>query len=155
MLNRNSEFARLWPDLEDRINSLEKLAGPVSPTFSHNDLLAANFIDDGDRLWLIDWEYAGLNCAMFDLAGLAANNDLGDEVEDYLMEFYFGEPATSEMKQQYLALYTMCSLCEVTWALVQKEISKLNSDYDGYMRVNRQRLDSSLVRCGLAPLGEL
>ena len=49
-----------------------------SCVFGHNDLLAANFIDDGKRLWLIDWDYAGFNSPLFDLGGLASNNELSD-----------------------------------------------------------------------------
>ena len=55
---------------------LESVVGPVEIVFGHNDLLAANFIDDGDRIWLIDWEYAGFNSPLFDLGGLASNNEL-------------------------------------------------------------------------------
>ena len=49
--------------------------GPIDIVFGHNDLLAGNFIDDGKRLWLIDWDYAGFNSPLFDLANLASNND--------------------------------------------------------------------------------
>ena len=46
------------------------------PVFGHNDLLAANIIDDGKRLWLVDWEYAGFNSPLFDLGGLASNSEM-------------------------------------------------------------------------------
>ena len=49
---------------------------PRAIVFGHNDLLAANFIDDGKRLWLIDWDYAGFNSPLFDLGDLASNNEL-------------------------------------------------------------------------------
>ena len=52
---------------------LEAAVGPVEIVFGHNDLLAANIIDDGRRLWLVDWEYAGFNSPLFDLGGLASN----------------------------------------------------------------------------------
>ena len=55
--------------------------GPVELVFGHNDLLAANFIDDGKRLWLIDWDYAGFNSPLFDLGGLASNNELAPAQE--------------------------------------------------------------------------
>ncbi|NBP95332.1 MAG: choline kinase, partial [Gammaproteobacteria bacterium] len=52
----------------------------------HNDLLAANFIDDGHRLWLIDWDYAGYNSPLFDLANLAANNEIDFDFVAYTTE---------------------------------------------------------------------
>ena len=60
--------------------ALERAVGPIDLVFAHNDLLAANFIDDGQRLWLVDWDYAGWNTPLFDLGGLASNNgfDAGD-----------------------------------------------------------------------------
>ena len=61
--------------------------------FGHNDLLPANLIDDGSRLWLIDWDYAGFNSPLFDLANLASNNQLAEEQEAWLLEAYYrGSP---------------------------------------------------------------
>jgi thiamine kinase-like enzyme len=65
---------------------LETVVGPVEIVFGHNDLLAANLIDDGARLWLVDWEYAGLNSPLFDLGGLASNNELAPKLEEQLLE---------------------------------------------------------------------
>ena len=55
---------------------------PLPIVFGHNDLLPANFLDDGERLWLIDFEYAGFNTAMFDLAGLASNAGFDPKTDD-------------------------------------------------------------------------
>ena len=65
-----------------RADELEAAVGPIDVVFGHNDLLAANFIDDGARLWLVDWEYAGFNSPLFDLGGLASNSELAPEQED-------------------------------------------------------------------------
>ena len=73
---------------------LEAAVGPVELAFGHNDLLAANLIDDGKRLWLVDWEYAGFNSPLFDLGGLASNNELAPDLEERLLELYFDAPAT-------------------------------------------------------------
>ena len=61
------------PALLAAAEPLEAAVGPVEIVFGHNDLLPANLIDDGDRLWLVDWEYAGFNSPLFDLGGLASN----------------------------------------------------------------------------------
>ncbi len=61
----------------ESLNALEAAGGPFEIVFGHNDMLAANILDDGKRLWLIDWDYAGFNTPLFDLGGLASNNELG------------------------------------------------------------------------------
>ena len=73
---------------------LEAAVGPVELAFGHNDLLAANLIDDGKRLWLVDWEYAGFNSPLFDLGGLASNNEFAPDLEEHLLELYFDAPVT-------------------------------------------------------------
>jgi thiamine kinase-like enzyme len=61
----------------------------------HNDLLNANFLASVDengasRLWLLDWEYSGMNDRYFDLGNFAVNNEIGAEAEHWLLEAYFG-----------------------------------------------------------------
>ena len=53
--------------------------------------LAANFIDDGQRLWLVDWEYAGFNSPLFDLGGLASNSEFSPEQAERGLEPLFRE----------------------------------------------------------------
>ena len=69
----SAHSARL-AELSTIAGDLETAVGPVEIVFGHNDLLPANFIDDGDRLWLIDFDYAGFNSPLFDLSNLASNN---------------------------------------------------------------------------------
>ena len=73
--------------MADELERAQKLLPIV---FGHNDLLPANILDDGKRLWLIDFEYAGFSTAMFDLAGTTSNAGFSpDEAEDFL-DAYFG-----------------------------------------------------------------
>ena len=88
-----SRMAAELPRFSAINETLEAAVGPVNLVFGHNDLLAANFIDDGDRLWLVDWDYAGWSSPYFDLAGLAANNEFDSEREERLLRGYFGEEA--------------------------------------------------------------
>ena len=62
---------------------------PLPIVFGHHDLLPANFMDDGKRLWLIDWEYGAFGTAMFDLANIASNNSFRTAEEAALLEIYF------------------------------------------------------------------
>ena len=63
-----------------------------APVPCHNDLLAANFLHDGERIVIVDWEYAGMGDRFFDLGNFAVNNELDDADEERLLEAYFGEP---------------------------------------------------------------
>ena len=67
------------------------LRGPQAQRPCHNDLLNANFILDGARLWIVDWEYAGMGDRFFDLANFSVNHELGPDEDDELLRVYFGE----------------------------------------------------------------
>src|SRR5262249_9149588 len=69
-------FGRELASLLAVATELRAAIGPIDIVLGHNDLLAANFIDDGRRLWLIDWDYAGFNSPLFDLANLCSNNEI-------------------------------------------------------------------------------
>ena len=58
---------------------VERARGPVPERPCHNDLLTANFIDDGSRIRIVDWEYAGMGDVFFDLANFAVNNGLSTD----------------------------------------------------------------------------
>ena len=79
-----------WLTLADE---LERAQVPLPIIFGHNDLLPANILDDGDRLWLIDFEYAGFSTAMFDLAGLTSNAAHGERRRRSLPRRLFGRTA--------------------------------------------------------------
>src|SRR3546814_17636149 len=68
----DSPHAALLPALLSLSGRLEQAVGPVEVVFGHNDLLPANFLDDGGRLWLIDWDLSRFHSHLFDLAGHAS-----------------------------------------------------------------------------------
>ena len=68
---------------------LEKKSSPYQIVYGHNDLLPANFLNDGSKIWLIDWEYSGYNSPLFDLGGISSNNNFSNDEEIYLLENYF------------------------------------------------------------------
>jgi len=84
-------LARL-PELLATAAQLERDVGPIELVYAHNDLLPANLLDDGRRLWVIDWDYGGFNSPLFDLANLASNNELDGAEEAFVLEAYFGTP---------------------------------------------------------------
>ncbi len=127
-----SPHAGMLPEIRVLIAELEAAAGRFEIVFGHNDLVAANILDDGRRLWLIDWEYAGFNTPLFDLGGLASNNGLGGEEERHMLELYFGRPVGAALFRRYFAMKTAAILREAMWSMVSEFTSTLDVDYAAY-----------------------
>jgi len=138
-----SRWLDALPRLLDMAQRLEEAVGPVRIVFGHNDLLAANFIDDGERVWLVDWEYAGFNSPLFDLGGLASNNELAPAQEAWLLERYFGAPADAALWRSYAAMKCASLLRETMWSMVSEIHSALDFDYAAYTEDYRGRLEGA------------
>lgn len=128
----SNPYAVALAELAARNDRLERAVGPVTIVFGHNDLLAANLIDDGQRLWLIDWDYAGFNSPLFDLANLASNNELSPELETQLLQHYFGESPGRELRRSFQAMKCASLLRESLWGAVSRLTSKIEFDYGAY-----------------------
>ncbi len=128
----NSRLKPALPRLMDAAAALEAMVGPVRIVFAHNDLLAANFIDDGKRLWLVDWDYAGFNSPLFDLANLCSNSDVTDADEGWLLESYFEAPMSGRLRRSYAAMKCASLLREAMWSMVSEIHSTLDFDYVAY-----------------------
>ena len=111
---------------------LETAVGPIDLVFGHNDLLPANFLHDGDRLWLIDWDYAGFYSPLFDLGGLAANNGLSVADEGWMLATYFGRAPDAGLWRSYRAMKAAAALRETMWSMVSELHSTLDFDFAGY-----------------------
>ncbi len=136
-----SRMVATLPRLETIAGELEAAVGPVTIVFGHNDLLAANFIDAGDRLWLLDWDYAGFNSPLFDLANLASNSELPEESERWLLDSYFSVPATADQWRQYAAMKCASLLREAMWSMVSEIHSTLDFDFVAYTTQNLERFE--------------
>lgn len=132
------------PELKAAAQQLEDAVGPVDLVFGHNDLLCGNFIDTGERVWLIDWDYAGFNSPLFDLGGLASNNGLSPEQEDWMLETYFERPVDDELRRRYGAMKCASLLRETMWSMVSEIHSELDFDYAGYTQENLARFMTAL-----------
>jgi thiamine kinase-like enzyme len=139
LVEDGSRFRDDLPALAEAAAVLERAVGPVDLVFGHNDLLPANLIDDGARLWLIDWEYAGFNTPLFDLANLASNCDLPEPDERWLLEAYFATPLSAELWRRYRAMKCASLLREAMWSMVQETHSTVPFDYTAYTDDYRAR----------------
>jgi len=132
------------PQLLQDAEHLQQAAGPFDMVFAHNDLLPANILDDGDRLWLIDWEYAGFNTPLFDLGGLASNCSLNAESERRMLEHYFQKQLTDSLWYRYTAMKCASLLRETMWSMVSEIHSDLDFDYTVYTTENLARYCQAL-----------
>lgn len=100
----------------------------------HNDLLPGNLIDDGRRIRVLDWEYAGMGDPFFDLGNLAANLSLSAAAERRLLALYLGRrPRAGESAR--LASFRLASdMREAFWGFLQAGVSTLPFDFMGYGR---------------------
>ena len=141
--DKESRHTIILKNLLLQSNVLEKISSPYEIVFGHNDLLPANFLDDGTRLWVIDWEYAGFNSPLFDLGGLASNNDFSLNEEIFLIENYFEQKINDELLLKYNALKCSSLLRETMWSMVSEITSKINFDYKNYTEENLLKFDQS------------
>ena len=139
----NSRMIDALPRFLDINAELEKTVGEIKLIFGHNDLLAANFIDDGKRLWLLDWDYAGYNTAFFDLANLSSNNELSPAQEDWILETYYEQPVTDGLRRRLAAMKCVSLLRETLWSIVSEIHSTLDFDYLGYTKKNLDRFENA------------
>jgi thiamine kinase-like enzyme len=94
----------------------------------NNDLLAANFIDDGERIWLIDYEYSGNNDPCFELGNIAGECGLDAEALSYLVTQYYGRPRRSRIARA--SLFNLVSRYGWTlWGVLQQASSQLDFDF--------------------------
>jgi thiamine kinase-like enzyme len=114
------------------VDALAREAGPIDLALTHNDLMPGNFIDDGKRLWLIDWEYGGYGAPLFDLATLVVNNALDPPAQSHLLAAYHGRTPAPELLHRFAAMILAATLRESLWGRVQEIHGRLAFDYRRY-----------------------
>lgn len=126
-------------------------ASPEPRVPCHNDLLPANFLRDGERLWLIDWEYAGNNDRYFDLGNLSVNHGFDGAIDEAVVTAYFGGVTPRRLARLAL-MKLMSDFREAMWGVVQQGISTLDVDYVDYARTHFDRMLANAARPGFAGL---
>jgi len=98
----------------------------------HNDLLAANFIDDGDRIWLIDYELSGNNDPCFELGNIAAESHLDRDALAALVTAYYQRPSRSKTARAWLLGGLVGMYGWALWGAIQHAASPLDYDFWGW-----------------------
>lgn len=133
-----AERLALPPDIDD----LHAAAHRVEAAFAdvegatglcHNDLQPQNFILADDRLWLIDWEYAGVGNRYFDLGAFAVNVELTPAEVERLLVAYFGPEARLDVLRARVNLMRMVSaIREAVWAVIAEPVLANDWDYKAW-----------------------
>jgi thiamine kinase-like enzyme len=119
-----------YRELEPRVEALEDAmrSGDEALVPCNNDLLAANFIDDGAKIWLIDYEYSGMNEASFELGNIASESGLDVPTTQVLVDAYWGRTDPAKLARarawSLLARYGW-----TLWASIQDGVSPIDFDF--------------------------
>ncbi len=119
------------------------VARPIELRPCHNDLLNANFIDDGERVRIVDWEYAGMGDPFFDLGNFSVNHGLSADEDRALLAAYDGIPI-ADIDAARLARLTLMRVVsdfrEAMWGVLQQGVSSLDVDFVAYAAEHFERL---------------
>jgi len=115
------------------------LTSPIEMRPCHNDLLNANFIDDGTRIRIVDWEYAGMGDPFFDLGNFSVNHGLTPDEDAEVLRAYEGDVRSDRLARLTL-MRTMSDFREAMWGVLQQGISTLDVDFVEYASEHFERL---------------
>jgi thiamine kinase-like enzyme len=121
-------------------DEIQRVRGPVAERACHNDLLNANLVDDGRRIRIVDWEYAGMGDVFFDLANFSVNHAFDRDARKALLEAYFGEVGVSNERWLELMLF-MSDFREAMWGVIQGAMSELEFDFVAYADEHFDRME--------------
>ncbi|MBE7436252.1 MAG: phosphotransferase family protein [Anaerolineales bacterium] len=130
---RSIEIPKGYPERIPVVNEIEKAmsVNPLAPVPCNNDLLAENYIDDGEQLWLIDYEYSGNNDPTFELGNTCQEMQFNDDQIEEVCAAYFGD-ASPQMVARMKLNMIMSDVGWGLWAAIQARISTIDFDFWGW-----------------------
>ena len=139
---RGGEIPDAFDEAHEQAHAIEEtLSGPEhDPVPCHNDLLAGNFLRGSERIWIVDWEYAGMGDRYFDLANFAINNELDESQHPELLADYFSEEASPRRVATLRLMLFMSDFREAMWGVVQTVASDLDFDFKDYATTHFARM---------------
>jgi thiamine kinase-like enzyme len=115
-------------------------AHPLPLTACHCDPLCENFLDTGERMWIVDWEYAGMNDPMWDLGDLSVEGKFDAAQDEEMIRAYFGGEPTPAERGRIVIYKAMCDLLWTLWGLIQLANNNPVDDFRAYA-------DGRFARC--------
>jgi len=98
----------------------------------HCDPLCENFLDQGQRMWLVDWEYSGMNDPLWDLGDLSVEAGFGAAQDEEMLRSYFGGEARPAERGRIVIYKAMCDLLWTLWGLIQHANQNPVDDFWAY-----------------------
>lgn len=120
---------------------------PVTPVACHCDPLCENFLDTGERMWLVDWEYSGMNDPMWDLGDLSVEAQFDADQDAALLRAYFGGPPPPGDRARMVIYKAMCDYLWTLWGLIQLANRNPADDFRAYA-------DGRFARCNALISGQ-
>jgi thiamine kinase-like enzyme len=130
-----------YEDAHQISERIRRVRGPQVSVPCHNDLLNANFLDDG-AIRIVDWEYAGMGDRFFDLANFSVNHDFGVEDDRRLLAAYFGVQRDRDLVALRVMRF-MSDFREAMWGILQSGISELEFGFPEYAAKHFARLEAT------------
>jgi thiamine kinase-like enzyme len=118
--------------------ALARNPAPLVPC--HCDPLCENFLDDGKRMWIVDWEYSGMNDPMWDLGDLSVEAGFNDAQDEEMLRAYFGGDVSAADRGRMVIYKAMCDLLWTLWGLIQLANGNPADDFRAYA-------DGRFARC--------
>ena len=106
----------------------------------HCDPLCENFLDTGDRMWIVDWEYSGMNDPLWDLGDLSVEGKFDAAQDEEMMRAYFSDEARPAERGRVVIYKAMCDLLWTLWGLIQLANNNPVDDFRAYA-------DGRFARC--------
>ncbi len=116
------------------------LAAPAPQVPCHCDPLCENFLDTGTRMWIVDWEYGGMNDPMWDLGDLSVEGGFDAAQDMALLHAYFDAPPHARDRGRMVIYKAMCDLLWTLWGLIQLADGNPADDFRHYA-------DTRFARC--------
>ena len=134
-----------YRDRLDRLPRIEAALGvhPLPTVPCHNDLLAENYLDDGQRLWLVDYEYSGNSDPTFELGNTCQEQGWDEARIRELCAAYFGEATDALLARMRLQMI-MSDVGWTLWAAIQAAISTIEYDFFGWAEERWARAQTAL-----------
>ncbi|MGI1664184.1 phosphotransferase family protein [Palleronia sp. KMU-117] len=112
---------------------------PIPAAACHCDPLCENFLDTGERMWIVDWEYSGMNDPMWDLGDLSVEGGFSPDQDEEMLAAYFRGPVPPTDRSRMVIYKAMCDLLWTLWGLIQLANDNPADDFKAYAQTRFAR----------------
>ena len=132
--SKNAELPDGYHDIVKAAKPVKEalIANPMQLAPCHCDPLCENFLDDGNKMWIVDWEYSGMNDPLWDLGDLSVEAGMDESQESEMLIAYFGKDPTAAQKGRVIIYKAMCDLLWTLWGLIQHADKNPAEDFWAY-----------------------